>query len=544
VTRRRRIRLRDRRPAVAEPAAGAAVSPVAAMADPALFGPMFGGASWAAWRAAVKAICGAPMDAAERAVFFACTGRSVAPDAPAREAWLVVGRRGGKSRVAALLAVCLACLRDYAAVLAPGERGVLMVIAQDRKQARVVFRYVSALLDAVPALAAMVARRTQDALYLRNRIVIEIHTASFRSTRGYTVVGAVLDEVAYWRDEASANPDAEIVGALRPAMATVPGALLVAISSPYARRGLLYETFRREWGHDRGVLVWRADTRTMNPTADAAVIARAREEDPARAAAEYGAEFRSDLEGYVTQEVLAACAVAGRRRLPPVPGVAYAAFCDLAGGGSGGDSLTLAIAHCERREDGAPVAVLDALYERRPPASPEGVVREMADALAAYGCAVVVGDRFAGEWPRERFAARGVLYEVSARTKHQVYRDALPALNSGRAELLDDARCLAQLGALERAARAGGRDAVDHPPGGHDDVANAAAGALLLALDAGARPAVALEPDEDERRQLRAFSREFGFALPADEANVVHADDDRLTRTYYPDDRGRMVPGW
>jgi hypothetical protein len=46
--------------------------------------------------------------------------------------------------------------------------------------------------------------------------------------------------------------------------------------------------------------------------------------------------------------------------------------------------------------------------------------------------------------------------------------------------LLDHPRLVAQLCALERRTARGGRDSIDHPPGAHDDVANAAAGALVL----------------------------------------------------------------
>jgi phage terminase large subunit-like protein len=116
------------------------------------------------------------------------TGRQASPTAAAREAWLVVGRRGGKSRVAALVAVFLACFRDYRPVLAPGERATVMLLAADRRQARTVFRYVEGLLDGVPMLTALVARRTTEAIHLTNRVVIEVHTASFRAVRGYTVV--------------------------------------------------------------------------------------------------------------------------------------------------------------------------------------------------------------------------------------------------------------------------------------------------------------------------------------------------------------------
>ncbi len=184
----------------------------------------------------------------------------------AGEAWLVVGRRGGKSRIAALVAVWLACFRDYRAFLAPGERGTLMVIAADRRQARVVFRYIVGLLEGVELLRPLIQQQTQEAVHLTNRVTIEVHTASFRAVRGYTLVGAVCDEVAYWRSEESANPDVEIINALRPGMATVPEALLLCISSPYARRGALWEVYRTHYGRDGDpVLVWQADTRSIEP---------------------------------------------------------------------------------------------------------------------------------------------------------------------------------------------------------------------------------------------------------------------------------------
>ena len=56
-----------------------------------------------------------------------------------------------------------------------------------------------------------------------------------------------------------------------------------------------------------------------------------------------------------------------------------------------------------------------------------------------------------------------------------------PRLNSARVELLDSPRLISQLCGLERRTARGGRDSIDHGPGGHDDLANAVAGALVLA---------------------------------------------------------------
>jgi hypothetical protein len=268
-------------------------------------------------------------------------------------------------------------------------------------------RYILALLK-VRLLAGLVERSGAEFIDLNNCVTVEIQTASFRTTRGYTMVAALCDELAFWRsDEGSANPDSEIIAALRPAMATVPGSMLLCASSPYARRGALWDAFRKHHGRDGPVLVWKADTRTMNPTISQELIDEAIEADPASAAAEYGAEFRVDVETYVPREVVEAAVVPGRYELAPISTVRYFAFVDPSGGTS--DSMTLAIAH--REKDGR--AVLDAIRERRPPFSPEDVTSEFAMLLRAFRVGKVVGDRYGGEWPRERFRLHGVTYELA-----------------------------------------------------------------------------------------------------------------------------------
>ena len=146
-------------------------------------------------------------------------------------------------------------------------------------------------------LAALVVSRTSDSVELSTGVRIEIHTASWRALRGYTVVGCVLDEVCFWRSQDSSNPDHEIVNAVRPAMVTVPHSLLVAISSPYSRRGVAWDVFKRHHGSqgDPGILTWQAASRVMNPTIPEAVVTEALEADESAARAEWLAEWRRDI---------------------------------------------------------------------------------------------------------------------------------------------------------------------------------------------------------------------------------------------------------
>jgi hypothetical protein len=394
--------------------------------------------------------------------------------APAvREFWAIAGRGSGKSRIVALLA-CWFASREYPR--APGEAIYCGVFAPDRKQAGITFRYVRGLLASVPALERLVQRETRESIELSNGVVVEVITANTAAPRGRSYSLAIVEEAAFLPADQSARPDTELLRALRPALARVPGSLLAVVGSPYARRGELWKAWTRY--HEQApaeVLFVQAPTLTLNPTFDAAAVAKAYEEDPSSAAAEYGAEFRSDVETFLSHEAVAAVVVPSRRELPPAEGVTYSAFVDPSGGSA--DSFTAAVAHVEMR-DGREVRVLDALREVRPPFSPEQTTAELTAFLRPYRISRVTGDRYAGEWPREAFRKHAIEYVVSERTKSELYRDALPLVNSGAVEPLDHPRLLAQLAGLERRTTRGGRDSIDHAPGGHDDTANAACGVL------------------------------------------------------------------
>ena len=208
---------------------------VEAVTSPDWWGPWFPNAeNWAAWLSFWKAVFALPMDASDLAIFRECTGRTEPPTEPAKEVAEIIGRRGGKTRGAATTTAWLSVFVDWRPYLAPGEKAVVMLLAADRRQARVALRYIRSLLLDHPELKKLVANETQESIELVNRVVIEVATASYRTIRGYSVAALVADEVAFWYDgDSAANPAEEIIAAARPAMATMgPHALLLMMSSP------------------------------------------------------------------------------------------------------------------------------------------------------------------------------------------------------------------------------------------------------------------------------------------------------------------------
>jgi hypothetical protein len=441
-----------------------------------------GGACWDGWRSTLRGAFNLPMSDADRE-FFRLVAEREPPAQRVKELWVCAGRRSGKDSVASLISAHAAG-RFNPAPLRRGERALCLNLACDRDQAKIVLNYTRSYFEEIPELRALVQRETKDGFELRNGVDIVVGTNSFRAVRGRAILCAVLDELAFYFDENSASPDLELYNALKPGLATLPTSMLIGISSPYRRAGLLYKKYQALFGRDDGsALFIKAATRTLNPKIDPELIRKAFEEDSAAASAEWGAEFRSDLESFIGAEVISAAVVPGRYELPRIDGVQYAGFCDPSGGSA--DSMTLAIAHPEGDR-----AILDLVREIKPPFSPDDVAREFSDALTSYGIARVRGDRYGGVWPRERFAAHGVDYMPATKTKSDYYLAALPLLNAGRIELLDNTRLTTQLAKLERRTARGGKDSVDHPrgPGQHDDLINAAAGALVLAAEGAAGP--------------------------------------------------------
>jgi len=428
--------------------------------------------TWKNWIVCLKAIFALDMDDEEKRIYSEFTGNSEVSTELFKEIYLIIGRRGGKSFVSALIVVYLALFKDWSPYLRAGELGWIFVMASDRDQARVVHGHIKYMLNA--KFPEMVEKELAQRLFLVNGIAIEVRTASWRGVRGYTIVAAICDELAFWRSPESANPGEEIIRALRPGMITIPESMLIAISTPYAKKGVLWEIFDKKYGkNDRYTLIWKAATLDMNPTADKGKIERAYEDDPAAAAAEWGAEFRKDVVSPFDPEDIKAVSMIGRRLMLRDLGIRYKAFADPSGGKR--DSFTLGIAHEERG-----IIIVDRLEERQAPCDPKSVTKEFSAIIKEYGCFKVEGDAFAGNWCSNEFLDNGIKYENIDKSKSELYLIFQTLVLSKMVVLLDIPRMSLQLQQLERKTHAGGRDTVDHPKGLHDDVANAVAGACVI----------------------------------------------------------------
>jgi hypothetical protein len=448
-----------------------------AFADPNLLGHVLKGDTFRPHRILLMAGFGEALTDDERVIFKQFTDRDREPGECVKEFAVVAGRRTAKtSGLMSTAATYISGLCDFSDVLKPAETGTFLCLAQDQRTAKQVLDYVEDNFRRSKILRQRFVRRSSDAIELTNNITVEVRSANSARLRGLTYIGCCADELAHWfTDDTYANPDSAVLGAVRPAMLTTNGMLFMA-SSPWGRRGVLWDTYNRHFGPKGkpNILVAKGTTTQFNPNISQEVIDAELERDPELNSAEYLAIFRSDLEAYVRLEAVEACISRGWFEREPLMSETYVAFDDPATG-SGEDSWALAISHAQRNNNNN--VTVDLVREWRPPFSAEAVIKEICDLCRQYRCYKITSDR-TGKWTEERFTSfGGVTRECTAKNKHDLYTGFLPVLNSGCVELLDHPRSINQLLSLERS-----RTKIDHPPRGHDDLINAIAGSVDVAL--------------------------------------------------------------
>jgi hypothetical protein len=425
------------------------------------------------WLTTWKSVYALPLTDAEMQIFDQIAGGRKPPTKRVREVWIDAGRRGGKSEEAAAVAIHSALFVKHK--LSRGETGMVLVVAGTRDQARIVFNFIKEFLEGSPTLRREIVNATREEITLRNGIVIAVHSNSFRSVRGRTLVAVILDEVSFWRDESSANPDIEVYRAVLPSLATTNG-ILVGISTPYRRLGLLYQKYRDHYGQDGDdILVLKGATQIFNPTLSDETIASQRAADPTSATSEWDAEFRDDIASFLDDALIDGAVEHGRPlELPPRPVGYYRAFCD-ASGGTGNDSYTLAIAHKDN-----PHFIIDVVRGTQPHQKfdPVEVTKEYAALLKQYRISTVTGDYYGAEWVAGAWRSTGITYIRSELPKSQIYLECVPLFTRGLVRLPDHAKLLRELRLLERQCHRGGKESVDHPKNGSDDYANAVCGVL------------------------------------------------------------------
>jgi hypothetical protein len=438
----------------------------------------------------------------------------------------VCGARSGKSYLSALRLLHLAVTVDLQ-VLAPGEVAAGLVVAPDVRLSRQTLRYVSGACEH-PSLARMVVAESADSVTVERpdgkRVAIEALPASRggSAVRGRSLVGAVLDESAFFLDAELGHVvnDVEVYRAVMPRI--VRGGQTLVVSTPWTRSGLLWELFQANArGHATAIAV-TAPTLLMRDfdPAVVAVVQREHARDPANAAREYEASFVDSSASLLSSADVEACVEAGVASRPPRPDVlaasGYAVTVDV---GLRNDSTVVMAGHVESRSrEGAPVVrvlVVDACVILKPEPLRRVTIDQVEDAVAGvcgrYRVSAVHADIHLHDALAPRLQVRGIAYrELSMSPGAQETRaKTLAAMFSALAvRLVDEPTLASQLRELRVTRHAGGRVSVGAQGSKHDDAADAL---LLLAEVSGSLPACGGDAGRVEFREGRPHYTEEGI---------------------------------
>jgi hypothetical protein len=401
-----------------------------------------------------------------------------------RTAVLRLGRRSGKGRMAAVVAVFEATVNSLAhlAAVPPGERISIAVVAPALEEARIVHRFVRSFLEA-PALAPLVVRDVLDEIELSNGISIVTMPCSARSTRGQVVAVLILDEGAFFIDsDGSPLAAEEIWRALAPATAQFPAGRILVLSTPNWSTGWFADLVAQaSSGEFPDMRAWHATTAAMNPSIPASFLAAERAKDPDLFAREYEAGWDAGGGAVFPAELIRAAVREGPDFYPPRSDATYVIAVDPA---FTGDTFGLLVGH--REGDQVVVDLVRGWHgSRHAPVAIDPTLDEIAAIAGAYGRAPVLIDQFAAEAIRQGLAVRGVA--VLARpwtndSKVNAVAAVRRCLYAGALDLPDHRLLVAELIGLEQRLLPSGRPRIAASGGGHDDYATALM-ALLLELD-------------------------------------------------------------
>ena len=382
-----------------------------------------------------------------------------------REGVFVEGRRAGKSRRAAGLAIYEGIFGGHEKCLAPGETAVIPVISASKRQTQVVKNYALRMMKDSPALRPHIVNDTSEQIELANGISIMCLPCSSKNIRSFAFPAAVLDEVGFWRYEGYADADKDVLSAVRPAMIQFRRPKLLMISTPWIRAGELWRYYNQP---RKEMMIWQSPTWEMNPLISRADLDDEFIEDPVGSNREYGALFTSAISAIFSPDHVERAMERGYTQLKPAYGARYFGAIDPA---FTSDSFALVIGHIEYGR-----VIIDHVVEWKPPVDLEVVTGELAKFCQLYGIRKLWSDQYAAEPLKQVFRRGGVNIETvvfTSQFKTAAY-NTLRHLLSGNDIVLPAIHELkAQLLSCEEKRMPGGLVKLGAPGGLHDDIVDA-----------------------------------------------------------------------
>jgi hypothetical protein len=416
----------------------------------------------------------------------------------------IIGRRGGKTTLAAMLAVYCAIITNWKPYLQKTPFATVLVLSHSREFSDEVLEIIRTFIETSPVLKRVINLKKKNTASTMNlsvpffdekrkitfsRVQIKVGAASSKTTRGIAACAVICDEIAFWNlDENMKETDEKIMKAVRPATKQFGRkAILIKISSPGIKQGVLFKEYQR-W--NKGDLpstysVFKAPSWVWNTILPKEEFIEEWELDQDGFDTEYRANFVDSLSNFILPEFVDMSVIKGAKFNPPEAKrsqVVYKAAIDAA---FKKDHFTFSVVgHFENRIKQYVLKGWKGTKKR--PVSAKDVAEYARTICREYGIDEVAADQYSFEPLREIFAQYGVtLVEkpFSLTFKKQIYFNLKRLIHSQQIDLLDSEELIKEIKELVIEQTGSGQIRIGHPPGGSDDYSDSTAIASYLAVE-------------------------------------------------------------
>lgn len=416
----------------------------------------------------------------------------------------IVGRRGGKTTLAAMLAIFCAIKLNWKPYLHKTPYATVLILSHSKEFSDEVLEIIRGFIMESPILSRLINKRKKNTASTMNlsipflqkdgkveysRVQIKVGAASSKTTRGVAACAVLCDEIAFWNlDENLKESDEKVLKAVRPATKQFGRkSLLIKLSSPGIKQGVIFN----EWGKWRdgtlpgSYVCLKASSWVWNTILPKEEFIEEEELDPDGFDSEYRGNFVDSLSNFIQPEFVDLAIMNGVRFNPPEDKrstVSYSAAIDAA---YKGDVFTFSlVGHFENRIKQYVVKGFEG--SRKNPVKAHEVAKFVRTICKEYDVQEVAADQYSFQPLREIFEQYGITlveHPFTLTFKKQIYFNLKRLIHSQQMDLLDNETLKGELKSLVVEQTPSGQIRIGHPQGGTDDYADATAISAYLAVE-------------------------------------------------------------
>ncbi len=419
---------------------------------------------------------------------------------PKSEVSMICGRRAGKTLMASVLSLWSAIKLNWKKYLGRKKVAEVFVIAQHRDFAQDVLREIKHLIDGSEILRRLKdpeGSDSQSAVNLKvpfienGKIVysfvqVKVFAASKQSTRGPACVAALLDECAFYDlDENAAVSDKDIVRAVQPALAQFGNmGLLILLSSPSIRQGVLWENYEKRLSPIKNKLVLKAASWMWNEMITSEKYREFEAADPDSFEHEYRGNFVDSISIFIRPDCIDQCVKEKVYEIEPSKEIKDLVVIGAIDAAFKKDKFAFSIIGMS--EDGRVKHFVMKTWAgtKEKPVSSMDIAEEIAPYYRKFGLSGIFADQYSFEPLRELFSQQGMTLTERPFTneyKKKIFYNLKNSIHQGHIELLDNKLLILELKQLVAEIKPTGTITLGHPARGSDDLADALAIAVYEA---------------------------------------------------------------